>query len=381
MNIEAEIEQISYHPQMCKPLPVFRMQDFQSGQAFRRSCFLLEYDERTSIAVSYWTSPKRTRTYPYGRVYDTLNFESRITIIPFVKDEGIEGDRDFLQWDTVSLMSLLKVYVIPAFYKTARRSSRNPNKITAQEFDYDYLLNRLRCFVEFNQSDAVHWNMRELEEQIVHVAELAKQHYQKIAKRTGVQLHSLDALDERIQRMKDDIANYRTYSRWQAQSARERELVTQHEQERVSGDKSLITIKNFIGGYYYWTVDEASIAGDKLLLIEKKHSRKALLPRVGDIKDAFLKMVLFTNLSRVTADGQSLKPFPVIGLTSDALCGYCHSAMDDSQIQAFFKRNSFNDRARALVEKIFEEGRVNHFLVFISAFSIDIRQALAQSIL
>jgi hypothetical protein len=55
--------------------------------------------------------------------------------------------------------------------------------------------------------------------------------------------------------------------------------------------------------------------------------------------------------------------------------------MDDSQIQAFFKRNSFNDRARALVEKIFEEGRVNHFLVFISAFSIDIRQALAQSIL
>ena len=377
MDIEAEIEKISYHPQMCDPLPVFRIEDFISGQAFKRGRFLLEYSEQESFAISHWTSPKRTRTYPYGRVYDTLNVDNRITIIPFVKDEGIEGDRDFLQWDTVSLMSLLKVYVIPAFYKTARESSRNPNKITAQEFDYAYLLDRLKIFAEFNQSDAVHWNMKEIQEQIVHVAEMAKRHYQKISKRTGVELHSPDGLDERIRRMGDDIANYRAYSRTQAQSARERERVTRHEQERVSGDKSIITIKNFIGGYYYWTVDEASIVGDKLLLVEKKHSRKSRLPHLGDIKDAFLKMVLFTNLSKVTADGQPYEPFPVVGLTSDLLQGYCHSAWDDSQIEKFFKHNGFNDRARTWVGRIFQEGRVNHFFVFISSPEVDVRQILA----
>lgn len=281
-----------------------------------------------------------------------MSVDNRITIIPFVKDEGIEGDRDFLQWDTVALMSLLKVYVILAFYKTARKSSRNPNKITAQEFDCDYLLDRLKVFAEFNQSDAVRWNMKELYEQIVHVAELAKRHYQRISRRTGVELHSPDGLDERIQRMAKDIADYRAYSRTQAQSARERERVTRHKQGHVSGDKSIITIKNFIGGYYYWTVDEVSVLGDKLLLVEKKHSRKSRLPHMGDIKDAFLKMVLFTNLSKVTANGQPYRPFPVVGLTSDSLQGFCHSAMDDSQIEKFFKRNEFNERTRVLVGKI-----------------------------
>jgi len=376
MNIEAEIESISYHPQMCDSLTVFRIEDFKSGRAFKRGRFLLEYSAQESFAISHWTSPKRTRTYPYGRVYDTLNFDNRITIIPFVKDEGIDGDRDFLQWDTVSLMSLLKVYVIPAFYKTAKKSPRNPKKITGQEFDYEYLLERLKTFAEFNQSDAVHWNMQEIQEQIVHVAELAKRHYQKIAKRTGVELHSPDGLDERIQRMEEDIANYRAYSRTQAQSAQVREQLTRHEQERVSGDKSIVTIKNFIGGYYYWTVDEASVIGDKLLLVEKKHSRQSRLPHIGDIKDALLKMVLFTNLSKVTAGGQSYKAFPAVGLTADSIQEYCHSAMDDLQVEMFFKRNGFNERTRALVQRIFLEGRVNHFFVFISSPAVDVRQIL-----
>ena len=65
------------------------------------------------FAVSWWVSPKRTRSYPYARVYDTLGFSGKkATIIPIIKDEGKDGDRDFLQWDTISLMSLLGVYVI-----------------------------------------------------------------------------------------------------------------------------------------------------------------------------------------------------------------------------------------------------------------------------
>ena len=29
MDIEAEIEKVSYHPQMCDPLPVFRIEDLK----------------------------------------------------------------------------------------------------------------------------------------------------------------------------------------------------------------------------------------------------------------------------------------------------------------------------------------------------------------
>ena len=55
------------------------------------------------FGLSKWVSPKRTRSYPYARVYNTLRCPKRITVIPIVKDEGKNGDRDFIQWDTVSL--------------------------------------------------------------------------------------------------------------------------------------------------------------------------------------------------------------------------------------------------------------------------------------
>ena len=58
-------------------------------------------------------SPKRTRSYPYERVYNSLRISKKITVIPVIKDEGAKGDRDFLQWDTISLMSLLDVFVLP----------------------------------------------------------------------------------------------------------------------------------------------------------------------------------------------------------------------------------------------------------------------------
>jgi hypothetical protein len=57
-----------------------------------------------AFAASKWVSPKRTCSYPYEKVYNTLNFSKKITVIPIVKDEGFDGDRDFLQWDTVYLI-------------------------------------------------------------------------------------------------------------------------------------------------------------------------------------------------------------------------------------------------------------------------------------
>ncbi len=45
-----------------------------------------------NVAVCLWVSPKRTRSYPYARVYDILTQEAskKVSIIPIVKDEGIE---------------------------------------------------------------------------------------------------------------------------------------------------------------------------------------------------------------------------------------------------------------------------------------------------
>ena len=90
--------------------------------------------------------------------YDTLGFSGKkVTLIPVMKDEGKQGDRDFLQWDTVALMSLLGVHVIISYYADAEKT-KNPkytDKITNQRFDLNHIrseIDRLHSY----QSDALH---------------------------------------------------------------------------------------------------------------------------------------------------------------------------------------------------------------------------------
>lgn len=137
MNIKAQINKITYTPLMCKDLKIIDFQDIEV-EFHKNSSFLLDVDSKNRFGVSWWISAKRTRSYPYARVYDTLSFSGKkITIIPIIKDEGIQGDRDYLQWDTISLMSLLQVYVIIGHYKSAIKSNRYEHKITQQRYDMD----------------------------------------------------------------------------------------------------------------------------------------------------------------------------------------------------------------------------------------------------
>ena len=44
-----------------------------------------------NIAYSQWKTPKRTRTYPFPRIYNTYSLNTkRVTIIPIIKDEGAD---------------------------------------------------------------------------------------------------------------------------------------------------------------------------------------------------------------------------------------------------------------------------------------------------
>lgn len=139
INISAKITGIKYTPFLCRELHTFNFDNFSMALS-KEATFILKVDDKNQIAVSWWVSAKRTRSYPYARVYDSLSFSGKkITIIPIMKDEGFEGDRDFLQWDTVSLMSLLGVYTIISYYKDAEKSTRYKDKITNQRFNIEHL--------------------------------------------------------------------------------------------------------------------------------------------------------------------------------------------------------------------------------------------------
>ena len=249
MNICADITGVKYKPLLCSKLATFGLD--QLGEALsEKAAFLLRVDSANQIALSWWVSPKRTRTYPYGRVYDTLQFSGKkVTVIPIFKDEGKQGDRDFVQWDTISLMSLLGVHVIIGYYSGASRSTRFRHKITDQRFDLEHLggeIEELLCY----QSDALHWNIAQTEK-IGQVGEKALKAYTNMSEQLNVEMHSLKLAGQRINKLLEGKAEFMTLSRDLAKKAQARESVTTQPKEQLTGIKGTLSIKNYLGGFYY----------------------------------------------------------------------------------------------------------------------------------
>ena len=314
------------------------------------------------FALSKWVSPKRTRSYPYERVYNTFSVSKRITVIPVVKDEGAAGDRDFLQWDTVSLMSLLDVYVIIAFYEMAEKHRSRAGKITNQKFDNRFVLEKIREISNYHSS-ALHWNLKELKN-ISQVLERAKASYQRISERTKVDFHSEKGLEIFANSIGEDLSKFMESSRLKAQSAQIREFLTVQPKEILATQtKAKITITNYLGGKYFFTVDEILIKGRNLVLIESKHSKSGKLPSVGDIKDGLLKMMLYTNLENVSIEDKLFVSLPVLRLTSGKLVGEISSNSEIEMQDDFFRGNNFNPRQKELLRSLFAEARENNFSV------------------
>lgn len=315
MDVSAKITGIKYTPFLCHSMKQYSISEIDFAFS-KDATFILNVQRNKQVALSWWVSPKRTRSYPYARVYDTLNFHGKkVTIIPILKDEGKEGDRDFLQWDSVSLMSLLGVYVIVCYYKSAERSLRYRHKITNQRFDIQQVKEELNNILSY-QSDALHWNL----EQIEKVGEIGKRSmdsYKKISEILDVEMHSEESARKRINELLKGKENFMMLSRELARKAQNRESITIQPKERLSGTKATLTIKNYLGGHYFFTCDEVNIEERNIYLIEGKHSKQSTMPSLEDIKDGLVKMILFTNLKEVKIGTAEYTPVPILKLTTD----------------------------------------------------------------
>jgi DNA-dependent RNA polymerase auxiliary subunit epsilon len=316
VEIFAEIEGIKYRPLLCKSLRTYKFSEIERAIS-QNGSFILEMDNENKIGVSWWVSPKRTRSYPYARVYDTLKCIKRLTIIPIIKDEGKDGDRDFLQWDTISLMSLLGVYVIISYYKDADKNPNFRNKITNQRFDIEHIKNEIEKLMSY-QSDPLHWNLSQIDN-IGEIGRKAIEAYEEISKKLNVEMHSFEKARERINEISKESENFKRLSRDMAKKAQSREVKTTQPKELLNGIKGKLTIKNYLGGYYFFTCDEVEIHDRKVYLIEGKHTKSSSLPSEGDIKDGLLKMILYTNLKNVSVNGEQYIPIPILKLTNNGV--------------------------------------------------------------
>lgn len=343
MDILAKIKGIKYNPLLCRDLEVF---DYKNLERALASCasFILNINKENKVAISWWVSAKRTRSYPYTRVYDTLGFSGKkITIIPVVKDEGKEGDRDFLQWDTISLMSLLGVYVIIAYYSNAERSTRYRHKITNQRFDIDYIREQIKNILSY-QSDALHWNLAHVDK-VGQIGGKAMEAYAKISKKLKVEMHSRQTAEKRIIELLKGKDEFMKLSRMLAEKAQRQERLTIQPKENLSGTKAIITIQNYLGGYYYFTSDEAEVKGNNVFLIEGKHSKNNSLPSLEDIKDGLLKMILFTNLEDVKIDRKKYNSVAVLKLS----------------VENHFSEKNLSASQKKVLSFLLKEAKANHF--------------------
>lgn len=358
MNIEAKITGIKYQVYCKSILKTCFFEEFDINKS--PSSFLLSYDNN-NYGVSKWISPKRTRSYPFERVYNTYSTTKKIAIIPVIKDEGADGDRDFIQWDTLSLMSLLDVYVVLAYYNNASKHRHRSNKISSQKFDNSFVKSKI---MELNnyRSSALHWNLKEINDNLPSLIENVQESYARISQTLNIKLHSTDGIDRFKDYFKNGVEEFMNTSRSKAIQAQSREVVVSQPKEYLSAvSKAKITIRNYLGGVYYFTTDEVKQDGKDLYLIESKHSKNNVLPAVTDIKDGLLKMVLYSNLKEVTVDKQVLVPKPVLMLTSEKLTGYISSTEGLNAMEEFINLNLMNRKNTILVNDLFLEAFENGF--------------------
>ena len=362
LEITGEVEKIKYTPFLGDKLKSFFIEtNFDINKT--QGAFLLN-KQKEQIAVSRWISPKRTRSYPFERVYDTLSYTSKkVAIIPVVKDEGLGGERDFIQWDTIQFLSLLNIHVVLAYYDDAEKNPKGNDKITKQKFNNEFIKAKLDEIIE-SQETAREWNEREAKN-LKSLFEKAKSSYKKIAEKTKTYLHDESKLDELI-KYAETTERFIGYSRRNSQNAQEREFVTIQPNESLSTlSKGKITITNALYGKYYFTVDETKIDSKTVYLIEAKHTKRAKFPSKNDIKDGLIKMMLYTNLQNVKYGKTPLDYKVQIRLTSEKLEGSINSNDAAEVFDKFCKDNLINAKEKTFLSKLFEEARKNNFTVIL----------------
>jgi hypothetical protein len=363
-SIFAEIKEIKYKSFLNNDLKEIEFGKFNINTR-QRYCVI--DTKKGKFAISKWVSPKRTRSYPFERVYNTLSYTKKITVIPVIKDEGEKGDRDFIQWDTISLMSLLDVYVILAYYNSADVNQRLQGKITNQKFNNKFVKSKIEEISNYHSS-ALHWNLNQIKSELSSIVDKAKEAYKNISKKNTIKLHSSIGIEKFKSSITKDIDNFMTDSRNKAKEAQNREIKTTQPKESLSTlTKAKITIKNYLGGYYYLTTDEIRIHKRNIFLFEGKHSKNELLPSISDIKDGLLKMILYSNLSSLYLKDKLYRKIPVLSLTSNQLKGRILSSDTQKEINQFIIENQFNKKQIEFMKTLFKEANYNKFLIEIKS--------------
>ena len=279
-----------------------------------------------NLAFSKWVSPKRTRSYPFARIYNTFHFNTKkVTIIPIIKDEGAgTQNNDRINYITFSWMNLLNIYIILAWYEDAERKSGTTDRITNQILNAKSVREKLLEVSQYRMT-ALHWNTTHFEKDFESIYLNAVDGYKKISRERNVAVHSPKNHLQTLEKFKVDghfsLISFKEDSLRRSHEAAHRESVTTHILESLEeNSKGVFDISNYLGGQYYLTADEVYWENNRLVIQESKNSSRGKLPAEDDIKDGLFKLILFANMEEVAIDERTNIQFTTrLKLTGDLI--------------------------------------------------------------
>lgn len=362
LNFNGFIKDIQYRAYLIGDLESYKSEGFDINIVRPSGKVIFPNGE---FGYSKWVSPKRTRSYPFERLYNIFNSPARLTVIPVLKDEGSDGDLDRIQYSTISWMNLLNIYIVLAYYDQAEKSNRplqtHKDKITNQALNVISVNKQIENIVQYKQS-ALHWNRSLMEDNFVDIYKTALNSYEKISKVTGVKVHDRKVQERYLTTIVRDFEAFKDVSLRGSKSASIRETQTSHELEYLSdGMKASFEITNYLGGIYYLTADEVIPTEDGYVIQESKNSKNCFLPGLQDIKDGLFKLILYSNLDTLHLDSKAVNFKSCLKLTSNQVSGELRMPCDEDLILYFLSKNQgkYSNTEQDTLHKLNQECKMN----------------------
>jgi hypothetical protein len=343
LRFQGFIKDVSYQAHLASNLTTYEFNEFDVNKA---KSFGVINHPNGQVAYSKWTSPKRTRTYPFARLYNTYNAQKILTIIPVMKDEGLDGDFDKIQYSTISWMNLLNVYIVLAYYERAEKNrsskQKSRNKLTSQKLNIKSVQDQIKKIISYKQS-ALHWNRTLFENHFAEIYQIATTAYENISSQTKVSVHPRETKLQYLDIIKQDYQQFRDISLKGSLGAALRESKTTHAQEYLEdGGKSIFLIENYLGGVYHLTADEVLRERGGYIIQESKNTTKKFLPSVSDIKDGLFKLILFANLDSLKVKGREVKFSTRLKLTGYKVKGVIQFPCQKVELKKFVAVNKIS---------------------------------------
>ena len=261
------------------------------------------------VAISVWTTPKRTKTYPLPRVYNTLSHSGKkITIIPVQASYGEKGDDNKLQPGTISWMSGLGVYVIIGVYikakmrpkgkaaanaKEGKVSTQGVPVFTSFEFKNDELKKQVKEIVS-KCPKVEDWNQKQLLK-IPSLLKTAIENNRRLGKELGVLVRPFKSLEKKLGIWETDIPKFLLDCDKESKKAQHREFSSDQKLENVPGKKGKFNVNMGNSKMIFLTADSVSVDQHKKIIeiLEGKHSTIKKFPDENDVCDALFKLMIF----------------------------------------------------------------------------------------